>query len=138
MRLTISDDLADRYLAALPPNSPHQQRQDEAVQHTLDAVITRVLEKAVPLAHPGAMALTAAETTSLTNALLLPEGCRETQRIVAAAEELADMKIGKFRLKLSAPVLRGLQNRADREGKPLGVYVQAIVDKLTEEVAQYA
>jgi hypothetical protein len=35
-------------------------------------------------------------------------------------------------------VIRGLQDRADREGKPLSVYVQAIVDKLTEEVALYA
>ena len=138
MRLTISDDLADKYLAALPPNAPHQQRQDAAVQHTLDAVITRVLERAVPLAHPGALVLSVGETEKVVEALLLPDGCREVQRIVAAAEELADMKIGKFRLKLSAPVLRGLQNRADREGKPLAIYVQAIVDKLTEEVAQYA
>lgn len=138
MRLTISDDLADRYLAALPPNAPHQQRREEQVQHTLEGVITRVLERAVPLADPKAMVLTAAQTTELVEALLLPEGARESMRIVEAARELADMKIGKVKLKLPAPVLRGLQDRAEREGKSLSGYVQAIVDKITEEVAHYA
>lgn len=138
MRLTISDDLADKYLAALPPNSPHQQRQDDAVQHTLEALLIRVLERAVPLTNQGALVLSAGEVEAVIDALLLPDGCREVERIVVAAKELADMKIGKFRLKLSAPVLRGLQDRANREEKPLSVYVQQIVDKLTEEVATYA
>lgn len=138
MRLTISDDLADQYLAALPPNSPHQQRKEEQVQHTLEGLLVRVLERARPLADPKAMVLTADQVTELVDALLLPEGARETGRIVEAAKELADMKIGKFRLKLPAPVLRGLKDRAEREGKDLSVYVQAIVDKITEEVAQYA
>lgn len=138
MRLTIPDDLADRYLPALPHNTLSVYRTDDQPAHTLDALLLRVLERAVPLAHQGGLALRAEEVDRISQALLLPDGCREVHRIVAAAEELADMKIGKFRLKLSAPVLRGLQNRADREGKPLSVYVQQIVDKLTEEVAQYA
>jgi hypothetical protein len=98
MRLTIPDDLADRYLAALPPNSPHQQRQDHAVQHTLDALLVRVLERAVPLTHPGALVLSASETEQVVDALLLPDGCREVARVVDAAKELSDMKIGKFLL----------------------------------------
>lgn len=137
MRLTISDDLADKYLQLLPPGGGVDLSGRGAAPQ-LETLLVRVLERAVPLTHPGAMVLTVGETEQVVDALLLPDGCREVDRIVAAAKELADMKIGKFRLKLSAPVLRGLQDRADREGKPLSVYVQAIVDKLTEEVALYA
>jgi hypothetical protein len=125
-------------LATLPVNGAHSQRKDENLPHTLEALLTTVLLRAVPLAHPGALVLSAEDTDKLVDALLLPDGAREPHRIVEAARDLADMKIGKFRLKLSAPVLRGLQDRAEREGKPLSIYVQAIVDKLTEEVAQYA
>jgi hypothetical protein len=138
MRLTISDDLADRYLALLPTNAAHSQRKDEAPPYSLELLITRVLERAVPLTHPGALVLSAEQTEALVDALLLPDGAREPHRIVDAAKELADMKIGKFRLKLPAPVIRGLQDRADREGKSLSLYVQQIVDKITEEVAHYA
>src|SRR5262245_2985900 len=123
MRLSISDDLADRYLQALPSNAPHQQRKDDQAQHTLEGVICRVLERAVPLAKPGSLALSAEQASELVDALLLPEGAREVTRIVAAAQELADMKIGKFRLKLPPAVLRGLKDRAEREGKPLQEYV---------------
>lgn len=138
MRLTISDDLADRYLAMLPTNGAHSQRKDDNLPYTLEALLTVVLQRAVPLAHPGALVLSAEETEKVIEALLLPDGCREVPRVIEAAQDLVDMKIGKFRLRLPAPVLLGLKNRAEREGKPMAEYMQMIVDRITEEMAQYA
>lgn len=140
MRLTIPDDLADRYLEALPTaGAAHAQRAPDAgPPHTLEALLVRVLERAVPLAHPASLVLTAAATEQLIAALLLPDGARDPALLIDAARDLADLKIGKFRLKLSAPVLRGLKDRAEREGKPMEEFVQRIVDQLTEEVATYA
>lgn len=133
MRLTIPDDLADKYLQDLPGVTAGGQPLV-----SLEEALLRVLTRAVPLVQTGALLLSADDTEKLIEALRLPDGAREPHRIVEAAQELADMKIGKFRLKLAAPVLRGLQDRAAREGKPLHDYVQQIVDKLTEEVATYA
>lgn len=139
MRLTVPDDLADKYLPSLPAagSAPHQQRTTDAAPPSLEALLLRVLDRGLPLAEEGAIVLSRSEAALLTSRLQIPEGAGAPQ-ILDGALAMCDMKIGKFRLSLPAPVLRGLKDRAEREGKELQVFVQQIVDKITEEVAQYA
>lgn len=142
MRLTIPDDLADRLLLALPTTGTnHQQKHANATagpEHTVDELACRILTRGLPLADAGAVVLTKKQAAALAGALQLPEGATDPARLIVAAEALADLRVGKLKLTLPPPVLRGLKSRADREGIPLGAYLQQAIDKLTEDLGVYA
>lgn len=142
MRLTIPDDLYDQLLQALPTTGTnHQQKAANASagpDHTLDALACRILTRGLPLADAGAVVLTKKQAARLADALQLPEGATDPERLIQAAEALCDLRVGKLKLTLPPPVLKGLKSRAEREGRPLGEYLQQAIDRISEEVGIYA
>lgn len=127
MRLTIPDDLADALLELMPVG---------AKAPLLEDTVVRVLRQALPLVREGGLALSRDDLYDLSEILLRPS-IGSARDLIAATRDLNSLSIGRHQLKLPAATLKGLQQRAAREGQKFDVLLQSVVERLGQEVGGF-
>lgn len=106
----------------------------ETQNRTVEAVLVAQLErmKAHPPGH--AIMVLAGDTLEKLQAALAGPPVASSRDLIQRVQALAGIRLGTIQLDFSAKQLDELQRRAERQGKPIGYFVQEIADHLSQNL----